>query len=392
MISPERFPTIGISGTGFIATGLFHLLRSVPGWTVSKVLTRRPLASVEGIDPGCLTQSLAELIDGSDIVFECSGDAIHATEVVFAATDAGKRVVTINSEFHVTTGSYFARRGDYVTEADGDQPGCLARLKQELDGMGFKPQAYVNLKGFLNPAPTESEMIYWSEKQGLAIDQVVSFTDGTKLQIEQALVANGLGASLAPGGMIGATVDTLADLDFLVDAAEKVGAPVSDYVLCKGAPPGVLIVASNAEADRLPGYLPFSRLQTTQGKGYLLLRSYHLCHLEALNTLQRVVADEPILLNNSADPKYTVAAVAKQSIRAGSVIRKGAGGFDVRGLAVPLAQHRTAVPICLLRDTVVVRNIEPGQVVCFDDVEMADSRAWALYRSIAEQGALQPCR
>jgi hypothetical protein len=86
----------------------------------------------------------------------------------------------------------------------------------------------------------------------------------------------------------------------------------------------VLIVASNAEADRLPGYLPFSRLQTTQGKGYLLLRSYHLCHLEALNTLQRVVADEPILLNNSADPKYTVAAVAKQSIRAGSVNRKGA--------------------------------------------------------------------
>lgn len=375
---------IGIAGTGFIATGLFHLLCSTPGFSISKVLTRRPLHSVEGFDPVCLTHSLAELIDHSDIVFECSGDAIHATEVVFAATNARKRVVTINSEFHVTTGSYFVRRGDYVTEADGDQPGCLARLKQEVEGMGFTPQAFVNLKGFLNPTPVESEMRFWSEKQGLALDQVVSFTDGTKLQIEQALVANGLGASLAPGGMIGATVDTLSNLDFLVEAAETVGAPVSDYVLCKGAPPGVLIVASNAEADRRPGYLPFSRLQTTEGKGFVLLRPYHLCHLEAVNTLNRVTAGEPVLLNNSAHPRYTVAAVAKRPIRAGSVIRKGAGGFDVRGQAVPLAEHRDAVPVCLLRDSMVVRNIEPGQVVRFEDVVMTESRALSLYRSIAE--------
>lgn len=380
---------IGISGTGFIATGLFHLLCSRPGFSVSKVLTRRPLLSVDGIDPAYLTNSLAELVDHSDIVFECSGDAIHATEVVFAATNARKRVVTINSEFHVTTGSYFVRRGDYVTEADGDQPGCLARLKQEVEGMGFKPQAYVNLKGFLNPTPVESEMRFWSEKQGLALDQVVSFTDGTKLQIEQALVANGLGASIASGGMLGATVDTLSDLDFLVEAAEQAGAPVSDYVLCKGAPPGVLIVASNAEADRRPGYLPFSRLQTTEGRGFVLLRPYHLCHLEAVNTLNRVTDGEPMLLNNSAHPRYTVASVAKRPIRAGSVIRKGAGGFDVRGQAVPMADHRDAVPICLLRDSVVVRNIEPGQVVRFEDVIIAESQALDFYRSICEASVVQ---
>ena len=58
--------------------------------------------------------------------------------------------------------------------------------------------------------------------------------------------------------------------------------PVSDYTLCKGAPPGVLIVARNPEADRRPGYLPFSRLLTTEGSGFVLLRPFHLCHLEAL--------------------------------------------------------------------------------------------------------------
>lgn len=376
---------IGIAGTGFIASGVFSVLRSSPGYAVSKVLTRRSLDSVDNIDSDCLTDSLQELIDHSDIVFECSGDVVHATEVVFAATNARKRVVTINSEFHVTTGSYFVRRGDYVTEADGDQPGCLARLKLELAEMGFFPRAYVNLKGFLNPTPNESEMRFWSEKQGLSLDQVVSFTDGTKLQIEQALVANGLGGALAPGGMIGATVDTLSDLDFLVDAADQAGAPVSDYVLCKGAPPGVLIVAESALADERPGYMPFSRLKTTDGRGYVMLRSYHLCHLEAVRTLQGVTSGDAVLLNNSANPRYTVASLAKRPIAPGDVIRRGAGGFDVRGVAVTLADHRDAVPVCLLQDAVVVRRIEPGELVRFDDVILHESRALDFYRSIAEE-------
>ncbi len=373
---------IGVSGTGFIATGLVHLLVRSPDFLVSKVLTRRPLDSVDSVDAEYLTHSIDEMVDGSDIVFECSGDAIHATEVILRATEAGKRVVTINSEFHVTTGSYFAQRGDYVTEADGDQPGCLARLKLEIEGMGFEPQAYVNLKGFLNPNPTRSDMAYWSEKQELALDQVVSFTDGTKLQIEQALVANGLGATLAQEGMIGSTVDNLSDLDYLVDASNRVDMAVSDYTLCKGAPPGVLIVARNPEADRRPGYLPFSRLMTTEGSGFVLLRPFHLCHLEALNTIRKVAQGEPELLNNSRAPRIGVGAVAKKPLKAGEVIKKGAGGFDVRGHAVHMIDHPEAVPICLLKETVLVRDVEPGEVVRFEHVALADTAALRLYRKI----------
>ena len=377
-----HLPKIGVSGTGFIATGLVHLLERSPDFLISKVLTRRPLDSVDSVDRTYLTHSIEEMVDASDIVFECSGDAIHATDVVLQATESGKRVVTINSEFHVTTGSYFAQRGDYVTEADGDQPGCLARLKLEIEGMGFEPQAYVNLKGFLNPNPTYRDMAFWSEKQELALDQVVSFTDGTKLQIEQALVANGLGATIACEGMIGSTVDSLSDLDYLVDASNRVDMPVSDYTLCKGAPPGVLIVAKNPEADRRPGYLPFSRLMTTEGSGFVLLRPFHLCHLEALNTIRKVVQGEPELLTNSAAPRIGVGAVAKNPMKAGAVIKKGAGGFDVRGQAVHMADHPDAVPICLLKDTVLVRDVEPGEVVRFEHVALADTAALRLYRKI----------
>lgn len=379
--TPNQY-RIGLVGTGFIATGFAHLAANSKDIVVSKILTRRPIDSIKDLPQDKLTNSVNELIDNADIILECSGDAAYATEVILEATAANKKVVTVNSEFHVTTGSYFAQRGDYVTESDGDQPGCLARLKQEIEGMGFEPQAYINLKGFLNPDPTEEEMDYWSKKQQLALDQVISFTDGTKLQIEQAFVANGLDATIAKEGMIGATIDHMHDLDYLADAAEEAGMPVSEYVLCKGSPPGVIILAKNKEADWRPGYLPFSRMLSTEGKGYVVLRPYHLCHLEPINTIRRVIKGEPILLNNSAKPRITVGAVAKKALKPGDTIKKGAGGFETRGHAVHLANNQDAVPVCLLKNTKLIRNVEPGQIIRFEDVDLADSKALNLYQAI----------
>jgi predicted homoserine dehydrogenase-like protein len=373
---------VGIVGTGFIATGLRQLIQASPDFVTSKILTRRPVNTIEGCPEGLVTNSLNELIDHSDIVFECSGDVIHATDSVLAATNAKKKVVTMNAEFHVTTGSYFTRRGDYVTDADGDQPGCQARLKQEVVGMGFEPMAYLNIKGFLNLNPERKEMEYWSNLQKLSLDQTVSFTDGTKLQVEQAFVANGLGATIPPNGMLGATVESLHHTDYLVEIAEQVGQPVSDFVLCKGAPPGVLIIAKSALADSLGDYTPIKPLRTKNGLGYVLLRPYHLTYMETLNTVRKVLKGDEMLINNSAYPTLTVAAIAKRKINKNEVIEKGAGGFDVRGVAVKMSSNKNAVPVCLLQNTKVIRDIEPGQIVCFDDVEMAESNALKFYMQI----------
>ena len=379
----DKITKVGIVGSGFIASGLAHLINQSKDFQISKVLTRRPKDLIADFAQETLTHSLAELIDTSDIVFECSGDVIHATEVVLAATAANKKVVTLNAEFHVTTGSYFIKKGAYVTDADGDQPGCLARLKAEIEGMGFEPSAYVNIKGFINLNPERKEMEYWSDQQGIRLEQVVSFTDGTKLQIEQAFVANGLGATIPPSGMLGKRVDSINDLDYLIHASEQAGLPISDFILCKGAPPGVLIVAKSKEADRLGNYI-VGPLRTKEKLGYILLRPYHLCHLEALNTLRKVVLGEPMLINNSANPHLTVAAIAKRELTARDVIVRGAGGFDVRGVAVRLQENKNAVPICLLQNTKLVRNIEPGQTIQFDDVELTDSKALEIYRSLLQ--------
>jgi predicted homoserine dehydrogenase-like protein len=370
---------IGIVGTGFIAKGLYHALEASDNFTTSKMLTRRDTKTIEELPQEILTNSFKDFLDNSDIVFECSGDVYHATDIIMAATQANKKVVTMNSEFHVTAGTYFIKRGHYVSEADGDQPGCLARLKQEVEGMGFEPLAYVNLKGYLNPNPELEEMIYWSEKQQNALNQVISFTDGTKVQIEQAFVANGLGATIAQDGLIGATVETLYDMDYMVRTSDKLKQPISEYVLCKGSPPGILIVAKNKIADKRPGYLAFSKIRTKEDLAYVLLRPYHLCYLECINTLNKVVAGEPMLLNNTVNPTITVGAVAKKAIKKDDIITLGAGGFDVRGMAIKIEGNKDKVPICLLKNTRVIRDIEQGQLLTFDDVELEPSQALICY-------------
>ena len=62
--------------------------------------------------------------------------------------------------------------------------------------MGFHPVVYGNIKGFLNKNPKKEEMEYWSKRNGISLGMTTSFTDGTKVHIEQALVANGLGADI----------------------------------------------------------------------------------------------------------------------------------------------------------------------------------------------------
>jgi predicted homoserine dehydrogenase-like protein len=227
---------IGIVGTGYIASGIYQQMKPEKAFVVSKMLTRRTIDSSIGLPQSILTNSAEAMVEDCDLIVEASGDAIYATEVLLKAQQAGKPIITMNPEFQITTGSYFADKG-YITDADGDQPGCLARLNQEVESLFFKPLAYLNIKGFLNLNPPENEMRYWAERQKLSLEQTISFTDGSKVQIEQALVANGLNADIAQDGMLAPKIENMADTGFLADAAKKLGQPISDYILCASAPP-----------------------------------------------------------------------------------------------------------------------------------------------------------
>lgn len=377
---------IGLVGTGFMARGIAHVIERSP-FVLSRVLTRRPVESVHGL-PGhnIITQNIAELVENSDLVMVCCGDPVHVTEVVGQAIEAGLPIVTMDSEFHITTGSWFVDKG-LVTEAEGDQPGCLAALRRDAVAMGFEPLVYGNIKGFLNHAPSETDMEYWANKQGLSIAQTTSFTDGTKVQIEQAFVANAFDADIYWPGLLGPSAETveegaqlLADVASQRNPEHKEQRAISDYILTTGCP-GIFIAAKHKDYCR--PYLNY--LKMGDGPFYTLTRSFHLCHLEVLKTIRAVLERGDVLMNNSSQPRISVATVAKRDLAKNHFIRHGIGSFDVRGEAVEIADALDHVPIGLLMNARLRQPVEKGQRISMDDVDLPDTLAKGIWKKIVAE-------
>ncbi|MEM9629470.1 MAG: NAD(P)-dependent oxidoreductase [Pseudomonadota bacterium] len=373
---------IGVIGTGFVSRHFVYELARRPDYELGKVLTRRPLDSCgEYPRQDALTPSLDELIEASDVVFECTGDVPYAASTVGPVLDAGKPVVTLNAEFHTTVGSHFVDRG-LLTEAEGDQPGCLAALHEEAVAMGFSPLVYGNMKAFLNRNPSPEDMKFWAEKQDYSVPMVTSFTDGTKVQIEQCLVANGLNAGIAKEDLIGLeTGDLKHAAEVLGKAADEAGFPISEYILDRGLSHGVFIVARHDDAQKQP----LQNFKFGEGPYYLLIKDYCLVHLEVFKTIDRVAKGGTALLNNSNRPRVGVATVAKRDLAPGTVIERGCGSFDLRGICVNLEERPDHLPICLANDLEVKRPIKAGEVLTSADVDMPETEALKIWKTIERE-------
>ena len=364
---------VGVSGTGMISHCFVRLImQHYKDLKISRVLTRRSVATLSSFPlADALTNSIDDLIANSDVIVECTGDVFFGTEVIERAFEAGVPVVTINAELQVTTGSYLSGKG-FLTEAEGDQPGSLAALREEALQMGFQPLVYGNMKGYLNHNPSPEDMAHWSKRQGISIEQTTSFTDGTKVQIEQVVVGNGFGATITRRGLEGlASTDLNVSGNVLGLIADGVGQPIVDYVLPNGYSAGGVFLVCRHDEMQAPAIEYF---KLGPGPYYVLTRPFHLCSLEVGKTVRRVLAGGGVLLNNSVSPTLGVAAIAKREMKAGEMIGRGIGGFDVRGEAVKLADELDHVPIGLLRNTVLKRAVEPGQLITFDDIEVQPSR------------------
>lgn len=380
--------SIGVVGTGFVSRHFAQELARRPQYELAKVLTRRPVASCDEYPrQDALTRDIDQLIEASDVVFECTGDVPHAASTVGAVLAAGKPVVTLNAEFHTTLGSHFTDKG-LLTEAEGDQPGCLAALHEEAVAMGFSPLVYGNMKAFLNRNPSPKDMVFWAEKQNYSVPMVTSFTDGTKVQIEQCLVANGLDAGIAKEDLIGLeTGDLKHAAQELGKAADEAGFPISEYILDRGLQHGVFIVARHDDAQKLP----LQNFKLGDGPYYLLIKDYCLVHLEVFKTIERVLNEGRPLLNNGHAPRISVAAVAKHDLAPGSVIERGLGSFELRGVCVNIADRADHLPICLANNLRINQHVEAGQILTSADVEMPESEAFEIWKAIKTQ-TLMPSR
>ena len=143
-------------------------------------------------------------------------------------------------------------------------------------------------------------------------------------------------------------------------------------------PAGVFLVAehNDEQVDALRYY------KLGEGPYYVLERTYHLCHLEIIKTIKRVLDGGGVLLDNSAHPKFSVAAVAKHDLKAGDEITKAIGSFEVRGIAIEIANHKNHIPIGLLTNAKLRKDIKEGDIITFDDVTLERSLALDIWQKI----------
>ncbi len=347
-------------------------------YKIAPILTRRQPSSVAKI-PGAekITGHLGEFLDNCDLVVECSGTVNGARRVIEGSLKQAIPTVSLNAEFQMTLGAAFRGSG-LLTEAQGDQPGSLAALDEEVRLMGFQPVVYGSQKGFLDHAPSPTDMKYWAEKQGISLSAVTSFADGTKVQIEQALVADFLGAGITRQGLSGPKAASLREgAQALGEIAKSLDFPIADYTLSPGGRGEIFIVAKHPLP---PEQLKYYKMG--DGDLYYIERPYHLGHLEIPVTIDRVVQGRGPLMVAPERPMHSVLALAKKDLAKGTKITRAIGSFDFRGEAVRIADAPDHVPIGLLENCVLKENMSKHQAVTWSDVAFSTMGSVDLWRSI----------
>ena len=166
--------------------------------------------------------------------------------------------------------------------------------------------------------------------------------------------------------------------NILASKAKNIGRPVSDYLLSAKLPAGVFIVVEHGGNQQAA----MRYFKMGDGPYYVLERTYHLCHLEILKTIKRVLLGGSVLLDNSPEPRISVATIAKRDLKAGEKIEKGIGSFDVRGIAVTIKDDIDHLPIGLVSDATLRRDVAAGERLTFEDVELPDTLASRIWKEI----------
>lgn len=316
-----------------------------------------------------------------DVLVESSSSVYAGLEHAVAALRRGVSVVLMNAEADLAFGVFLReladRHGALASMDAGDQNGVLLRCGESLVDWGVSPCLYGNIKGYLRRDATQESLRLEAEKRNLSLRQCCAYTDGSKLNIEMALVGNAAGARPLQPGMNGASCGHVTEA-LSAPPAERATPedPLVDYLL--GAEPagGVYLVGAvedSYDAEMLRYYkVPCS------GSRFLFHRPTHLCHLETPTAIRRVVRERRPIPEGPMRRLLDVFAYAKGPLRAGQELTEALGSDDLYGLVEPAetSDEVGQVPQCLLQALIerdgplLLRNgLAAGQPLRFDDLD-----------------------
>ena len=318
-----------------------------------------------------------------DIVFEATGDVFAGAQAAINSINAGINFVTINYEMDATLGLILAKlakeKGVVYSGSDGDQPGCLARMINEVKAYGLEPKIVGNCKEFFDMYQTPEGVKPFVPK-GQDPYKICSFTDGSKQSFELASVGNAFGLYPAKRGMYGLRtkkIDLIKTFDDLIRLDSIEGGCI-EYTMgcCEHNQGGPIFVVAKTNDLKVVEDLKY--LKKGDGPFYLFFRDHHLCYLEAISSIA-----EAVLFNTATlAPKgryVDVIATAKRDISAGQKL-DGIGGFDCYGLVekADIAAKERLAPLGLAEFAIAKKEIRKDQPITSDMVEVSTNIAVML--------------
>ncbi len=327
----------------------------------------------------CQDAALAARAEAADVFIDASNAIQDAARFCPVALEHEKHLVMMNAEADLAFGPYLMQRaaeqGVTYASCDGDQHGVIKRLVDDLRLWGFDLVMAGNIKGYLDRYANPTSIIPEADKRNLDYRMCTAYTDGTKLGVEMALLANALDLETPVPGMHGPRADHVQEVHDLFDLGvlwEKHG-PVVDYIL--GAEPdgGVFAVGycEDPYQQRMMEYY-----KRGDGPFYIFYRPYHLCHVEAMEAIATAVLEDRSLLQPEYGHVADVYAYAKTDLEPGDEL-DGIGGYACYGLIENCANQNDApgLPITLAQDARVTTKIEKDEKIPASQVELDNDRA-----------------
>ncbi len=407
----EKEINIAVIGIGSIGKGLVFQAQLTPGIrcvAIADIAIEKAIACAQWLQQAYqVVDNLPELHDAISkgklavagdgaLIAQCAlVDAlIESSNAIEAGSDHGitalqhnMHLIMMNYEAHLLYGplllSLAEEKGLVYTASDGDQPAALKRIINDVLFWGFDLVLAGNIKGYLDRRANPTTIIPEADKRQLDYRMCTSYTDGTKLNVEMAVLANALGLRTAVPGMLGPRAKHVRDVFEVFDLDglwQDKRQPLVDYILGAAPSGGVFVIGHTEQAYQqftLDWYPP----DVGPGPYYLFYRPYHLGHIEALACVAEAVLDGQALLQPDHGFATNVFAYARRDLEPGEML-DGLGGYTCYGLIENTSDdaRQPGIPICLADGVTLRRAVAQDEKISLQDISFdASERRFQLY-------------
>lgn len=424
LLSLEKDIRVAIIGIGSIGKGLVYQVNATPGMkpvAIADIYINKAIDCVKwlnldyevvntlsdlnyAIQRGKVAVTdKGELIAESGLVhvlIESSNAVLQGALHALKAIQNHQHVVMMNFEAEMMYGPVLLKaaqdEGVVYTCADGDQPTVIKRMIDDIELWGLDIVMAGNIKNYLDRYTDPVKIAPEADKRTLDHKMCSSYTDGTKLCVEMAVLANAINGKTAVPGMFGHRMKHVNEIFNHINFDEVWDRkhPLVDYVLGSEPKGGVFVIAHTA--DKFQQYT-FNWFPPDVGPGpyYVFSRPYHLGHIEAMHCVAEAYLDGTARLQPVYGMRTNVHTYAKRNLKAGDRL-DGMGGFNSYGLIENLEgiESNPGLPILLNDNLKLKRDIARDERIGLQDVEFnAKDKAFELYFHALDRGIVtEPLR